>query len=151
MKTANQIESEAKVRQTIDFIFSILLAIVTQLFMIWKFLFLFAAIYAFLKSNLLYSYLKRLPVDYILKPEDLEKINIIKNPIERNNYINGIKAGYLTSKCIIQFAITFILVTAISSFTKILFSFALTSTIWIILFIIFEIATIYLTLKRIWK
>ena len=151
MKTIEQFESEAKVRKTVDFVFAIILAIVIQLFMVWKFLFLFAAIYAFLKANLFYSYLKSIPSQSLINTEDLERLDKIENPLERENYVNGIKGGYLTSKWILQFALTFILVTAISSFTKVLFSLAMSYTIWIIVFILFELVTCFLTLKKIWK
>ena len=151
MKTIEQLESEAKIRKSIDFVFSITLAIVTQLFMVWKFLFLFAAIYAFLKANLLYSYSKNLPPESLINSEDLERFKRIENPIERENYIKGIKGGYLTSKWIIQFALTFIFVAAISSFTKILFGFALVSTLWLLAFLLFELVTGYLALRKIWQ
>lgn len=151
MKTYDQSDQEAKVRKTIDLVFSITLAIITQLFMSWKLLLIFAGIYAFLKANLLYSYLKRNPIEFFLKPEDLDIAYEIDDPLKRINYIKGLKDGYLTSQWILQLLLTFILVTGISSITKLLFGFALTSTVWAIIFILSVLLITVLTIKKIWN
>lgn len=145
-----QLQFESNVRKTLDLVIAILVGVLTELFWGWKWLLIIVGIYAFLKANVLYNKLRKTPPEYYMSEKELVNIYSTVDPVVREQQLKGYRDGYTTMQWVIQLLLTFAIVGGLSSVIKLFLGWALPSTLWLILFIIFSLLTIYMTLRRIW-
>lgn len=145
-----QLQFESNVRKTLDLVIAIIVGVLTELLLGWKWLLIIVGIYAFLKANVVYNKLRRLPPEsYMSEKQLLDTLNA-ENSVIRENKRKGYREGYTTMMWVYQLFITFAIVGGLSSIIKLLLSWTLPSTLWLTLFIVFGSLTIYMTLRKIW-
>ncbi|HYD92249.1 MAG TPA: hypothetical protein VEA37_12270 [Flavobacterium sp.] len=143
-------EMEAKIRKTLDLLVGISVGVLTQLYWGWKWVFIIVGIYSFLKATALYDKIRKTNPQLLMTSEQWEIINSMSDISKKNAQIRGFHGGYATSNALLQFVLTFILVGVLGSMTKIIFSYAIASTIWLSIFIVFFGFLIYSILKKVW-
>lgn len=145
-----QLQFESNVRKTLDFLIAIIVGVLTELFWGWKMLLIIVGIYSFLKANFLYNKLRHLPPEsYMSENQILDTLNT-EDPAIREAGRKGYREGYTTMMWFYQLLLTFAIVGGISSVTKLLLNWTISSTLWLTLFIVFGGLTVYMILKRIW-
>ena len=146
-----QIDFNSKIRKSLDLVIAILIGVLTSIYWDWKWLLIIVGIYSFLKANYLISILRKTSSALIMSEPTHNDIYSIQNKINQENRIKGYEVGYLVSQWFIQLFLTFAIVGVLSSIIKLTFGWAMSSTLWLTLCIIFWIFTIYMTIKRTWE